>query len=190
MVTYHVYANSGAGDPIDYATPIATTSALSYTTGPLAFPGSWSFGVRASNANGEEQNLDCAVTLMLDATGKDVSAMPAAPMALVATAVAGGGVKVQWTIPLTGTSVPSGFHVYIGLGSPDYTTPVATVAFQSRRGGVWVTDLTGLADGSVYSVGVRAYSAVAEETNTRTVNVTARTSGPAAVHNLTGTATS
>ena len=32
-IGYHVYANTGVGDPINYTTPIGTTNQLSYTTG-------------------------------------------------------------------------------------------------------------------------------------------------------------
>jgi hypothetical protein len=41
-----------------------------------------------------------------------------------------------------------------------------------------------------YTIGVRAYNATAEESNSNTVIVTADATGPAAVGALTGTATS
>ncbi len=59
---YHVYANTGGGDPIDYSSVVDTTATLTYPTSALSYPGTWSFGVRAfDTVSGlEEQNLDCA----------------------------------------------------------------------------------------------------------------------------------
>ncbi len=34
-LTYHVYANTGVGDPIDYSTVVATTPSLTWTSGAL-----------------------------------------------------------------------------------------------------------------------------------------------------------
>ena len=81
-LAYHVYANTGAGDPINYATPIATVSGTAWTSGTLAAPGTWSFGVRAFDGNGEEQNLDCAVVIVLDANGNDITNRPMPPVGL------------------------------------------------------------------------------------------------------------
>jgi hypothetical protein len=52
---YHIYSNTNANDPdgyanadpIDYSLPIATTGLLTWTSSPLAFPGTWRFRVRA-----------------------------------------------------------------------------------------------------------------------------------------------
>lgn len=185
-IYYNIYHNTGQGDPINYGTRAATTDALSVTLGALAYPAIWSFGVRAENENGEEQNLDCEVTIVLDADGNDITAMPAAPTALRAFAIAGGGIRVEWGYSAA-TARPLGFHVYIGPGPPDYSTVAATVAFTAGRAGVWSATLAGLIDGTTYVVGVRAFASVIEETNTATASATADATGPLAVHNLAGT---
>lgn len=82
-IAFHVYGNGGSG-PIDYTTPIATTSSLAWTSGELAAGAMWKFGVRAfDTVSGlEEQNLDAAAVITLDAGGLDVSNRPAPPNAL------------------------------------------------------------------------------------------------------------
>src|SRR5262245_56997796 len=47
---YHVYGNAGQGDPINYAVALATVDGLTWTSAPLAHPGTWRFGVRAFDA--------------------------------------------------------------------------------------------------------------------------------------------
>ena len=182
---YHVYANTGAGDPIDYSSVVDTTATLTYPTSVLSYPGTWSFGVRAfDTVSGlEEQNLDCALTIVLDASGNDITNRPVPPSGLRAFALAGGSIRVEWYYPPTsGAKAPTGFHVYTGTGGmPNYTTPAATVLFSTGIANSFVANMTGFTDGTTYTVGVRAYNATAEETNTTTVTVTAIATGPAAV---------
>ena len=77
-IEYHVYGNTGSGDPIDYSLPLATLSGLSWNSGSLTFPGTWSFNVRAyDTVSGlEEQNLDCAISIILDSSGNDITHWP------------------------------------------------------------------------------------------------------------------
>jgi hypothetical protein len=189
---YQIYSNSGVGDPIDYTTAIATTATLCWTTAPLAAPGVWRFGVRAySTVSGlEEENLDAAVTIVLDAAGNDISNQPKAPTALRAIARQGGTIRVEWAYNTVNPSpVPTGFHLYSGTGgTPNYSSIVATVAFTAAIGGGYFSDVTGLTDGTAYTFGVRAYNGTAEETNTLTATTTADATGPAAVVDLTSTA--
>jgi len=191
-VWYHVYANTGAGDPINYQTPVATVNGFSWTSAPLAYPGAWKFGIRAFYVpNGlEEQNLDCAVTMILDSSGKNITNRPVPPTGLRALAVAGGNIKVEWSYPNSPTvaQTPTGFHVYTGVGSVSYTTPATTVSYASSIAGVYTATLTGLLDDTTYTIGVRAFNATAEEPNTTTVTCTADAVGPAAVQALTGVA--
>jgi hypothetical protein len=191
---YHVYANTGAGDPINYSSVVDTTAILTYTTSALSYPGTWSFGVRAfDTVSGlEEQNLDCTLTIVLDASGIDITNRPAPPLGLRSFALAGGSIRVEWYYPPTsGAKAPSGFHVYTGTaGPPSYTTLAATVLFSSGFANSFVANMTGLTDGTAHTVGVRAYNAMAEETNTTTVSVTAIATGPATVDDLVGVATS
>ncbi len=190
---YHVYANTGIGDPIDYSTVIATTASLTWTSGALAFPGTWMFGVRAFDTVStlEELNLDAAVKIVLGSSGTDITLRPKPPLAARGFATAGGGIRVEWSYnTINPQPVPTGFHVYIGTGgTPSYGSPVATVSFASAIAGSFVANLTGLTGGTVYSIGVRAYNAVAEEPNATIITVTADSVGPSAVVSLTAVAT-
>ena len=191
---YHVRLrqHGSRAHPINYNSILATTGLLSWTPSPLSYPGIWRFGVRAFDPTTslEEQNLDCAVTIVLNASAADITQQPKTPSALRAFARAGGTIRVEWAYNTINPSpVPAGFHVYIGTGGiPSYIAPAATVSFQAAVAGSFMADLTGLSGGTVYTVGVRAYNSPAEEQNTVTVNCTALVTGPAAVVSLTATA--
>ncbi len=187
---YQVFSNTGAADPIDYNVPIATTAALSWTSGPLAYPDTWRFGVRAFDTGGQEENLDCAVTLILSGSATDVSQQPAPPIGLRAFATAAAGIRVEWAYnTINPLVVPTGFHVYIGTsGSPNYTSAAATISYGAAIAGTFVANLTGLTSGTTYTIGVRAFNSITEEPNTITVNCTADSAGPSAVVDLTATA--
>jgi hypothetical protein len=189
-VQYHVYANLGNRDPIDYKSPIATVSTTTWTSAALASPGTWQFGVRAFDANGEEQNLDCAVTVVLDSHGNDITNVPAPPGGLRAFATAGGSIRMEWWYPVAGgPKAPRGFHVYSGTGGiPNYATPAATVLSSAGLFNTYQANLAGFSDGIAYAIGVRAYNSSGEESNTTVVTVTADTNGPAAVSSLTAIA--
>jgi hypothetical protein len=181
---YNIYSNAGSG-PINYSTPVATVYGLTWTSGPLAYPDTWMFGVRAFDSGGEEQNLDAAITLILDGGGNDITNRPIAPFGLRAFATAGGGIRAEWSYNVINpTPVPTGFHVYIGTPTVSYSSPAATVSFQAAIAGTFVANIPGLTSGDVYQVGVRAYNGVAEEPNTVTVTVTADSVGPSPVISL------
>jgi len=188
-LSYNIYSNTGAGDPINYSTPVATTSALTYTSAPLAFPGTWMWAVRAFNAVGEEKNLDCEVTFILDAAGFDITNRPFAPFALRGFATKSGGVRLEWKQPQSSAAkAPIGFHVYYWSGgTPNYSTIRATVSGGAALGGTYVANLAGLTDGVAYSLAVRAFNTTAEENNTATVSVVADATGPSSVISLTST---
>jgi hypothetical protein len=192
-IEYCVYTNSGAGDPINYASPVATVSALTCTLPGLTCPGTWSFGVRAiDTVSGlEEQNLDCAVTVVLDASGNDLTKRPGPPSGLRAFALAGGTIRAEWYYPPSvGSNAPLGFHAYVGTGgSPNYSTPAATVLFATGAANTFVANLASMTNGTTYTIGVRAYNATAEEPNIKTVSVTADSTGPEQVDSLAGFAT-
>lgn len=189
-IVYHVYANNGAGGPVDYTTILATVSGLTYTTTALSFPGDYTFAVRAYDnvALIEETNVDARVRLVLDSSGNNVTGRPNAPTGLTALATAGGGASLAWQYnPGAQGGAPTGFHVYAGSPTPSYGSPVATVPYATGRA-VFTAQLSGLTGGTTYQVVVRAYNAVAEEPNTNDVSFVAATAGPAAVDSLTGTA--
>lgn len=192
-VHYDVYMSPAVGQPIDYDTPVATTAGLTWTSGPLLVPGPWSFGVRAANLYGEEQNLDCSVTVLFDANGNDISNVPPPPVGLRAFPTAGAKIKVEWSAGLPSANPkkrPSGFHVYMSAGtSLSYSSPAATVSATTgitaggAIAGAYQTTLQGV-DGTLYTIGVRAFNSVAEEANTTTVTATADGTGPLDVSNL------
>jgi hypothetical protein len=191
-VWYHVYANTGTGDPINYATPVATVDGLTWTSSPLAYPGTWKFGVRAfyDGSGLEDHNLDCEVEIILDPNGNDITNRPGFPTGLRALPVAGGNIKVEWSYANLArrAQTPTGFHVYVGVGSLDYASPVASVAYTSSIMSSFTTVLTGLTSGTTYTIGVRAYNATAEEPNTMTIACTSDAIGPTAVQSLTAIA--
>ncbi len=191
-VWYHVYANTGAGDPINYEMPVATVDGLSWTTAALSYPGDWKFGVRAfyDSSGLEEQNLDCAVEIVLDSGGNDITNRPEPPTGLRALAIAGGNIKVEWSYPNPASvaKMPTGFNVYIGVGSVSYVTPAATVSYAASIMNAFTAVLTGLESGTTYTIGVRANNATAEELNANTVSCTSDATGPSSVECLTGVA--
>src|SRR5665213_3448713 len=100
-ISYNLYRNAGSGGPIDYSSPIATTTATTWTAPAapgLAYPGDWKFGVRAMWLDDalEEQNLDAAVELFLDASGLDISRRPTEPSGLRAIPQTAGAIRVEW----------------------------------------------------------------------------------------------
>ena len=63
-------------------------------------------------------------------------------------------------------------------GTPNYAHRRRRSASQAAIAGTFVADLSGLANGTTYTIGVRAYNATAEEPNTTTVTCTADSTGP------------
>jgi large repetitive protein len=188
---YNVYSNAGAG-PINYASPLATvpTGTTSFVVPSTLTPGTWKFAVRAFNPNGEDKNLTAAVTIVIDANGKDVTNRPAAPLGLRAFPAKAGALRVEWHYPRTsGPKAPAGFHVYCTAGPTlSYAAPAATVAYAAGLFGMFGVNLTGLVAGTAYAIGVRAYNATGEEPNTVAVAATADATGPAAVDSLVSVA--
>ncbi len=187
---YDVYGSPAVDRPIAYGgSPLIQIQATNWTTPLLAAPGAYRFGTRAANSYGEEQNLDCAISIVLDALGNDATNRPTPPIGLRAFATAAGGIRVEWHYPPTrGAGAPTGFHVYIGTGgTPNYSNSVAAVPFGAAILNSFVADLSGLTDGTTYAIGVRACNASGEEANTSMVSVTADASGPGPVASLNAT---
>jgi hypothetical protein len=188
---YHVYKNDLLGGPIDYTTPIATTSGTSVN---LAAPGASkdaSYAVRAFDVGSglEERNVDARVRVVTDGAGVDVTNRPSAPSGLTATATAGGTAQVAWQYPRVNPGgTPTGFHVYLGTPTPAYGSPALTVPYDGRA--TYQASLAGLADGVAYQVAVRAYNASAEEPNAVVAAVTGDATGPLPVDDLAGSVTS
>lgn len=191
-VSYSIYG-SEAGGPIDYSSPIAVTTETHWATPPLAVPGLYRFGVRATSmlSGLEESNADAVVEIALDATGVDVTSRPAPVANLRAYAAAAGVVRVEWThVMPSGANRPTGFRVYAGTPTPNYSTPLATVPATASLAGTFRANLTGLADGVPVAIAVRAYNAASEDASTSYITATPDATPPAAVGGLTGTAVS
>ena len=192
-VAYHIYMNRGTGDLINYEVPIATLAGDRWTSAPMTVPGEYRLAVRAfdSSTGLEEQNIDVVIELRLEAGGNDVTAVPDAPVGLRAFPLAGGKVRVEWTSPYTDPRrKPLGFHIYMELAtSSGSSTLVSTIPWSRGRLGWFSTDLAGLAEGLSYSIGVRAFNAVGEESNARVVTVEVDSTPPGLVDGLAAVAT-
>lgn len=193
-VAYHVYANDGAGGPIDYGTVYAETTGLSFTTDTLTGPAVWSFGVRAHDHDTglEERNVDAVVTIRLDAAGHDITNIPAPVLALTGHAGKAGTATLSWQYQTSDQAkAPRQFNVYQGLagggGGVNYATPVATVPYRALLR-VFQATVSSLTDGTTYLFSVRAANATGEEQSMTTVSVLAETSGPSAVIGVSASA--
>lgn len=161
-ISYNIYANDGNGGEVDYLTPIATTSNLSYTVGPLALPSDNTFAVRAfDTVSGiEEANTDARVRIIIDADGNDVTARPNAVVGLSTVATSGQTCWVSWGYDSTGQGgAPTLFKVTLTAGTtPSLANPVASVAYLPGISG-YGCSLTGLAGNTPYTIAVQAVGA-------------------------------
>jgi hypothetical protein len=168
-IVYNIYANDGGGGPVNYTTPIATTSSLSYVTGMLHAGSDTTFAVRAEDtaSNLEEANTDTCVRVALDANGNDIGGRPNAPHALALSTAAGGGCLVSWAyFQAADSATPVGFQVFLSedpsavCGSLASTVPYVygQVGYTCPLHGPYVL--------STYSASVRAYNAAGSDGNT------------------------
>src|SRR5438309_1221755 len=114
-IAYNIYASHGAGGPVNYAAPIATTTGLTFTTGPLPPGSDTTFAVRAldTSTNLEESNTDALVRIVLDANGADVSGRPNPPHAVVLSPAPAGSCLVSWAFAAVQSGKPVGFQVFL-----------------------------------------------------------------------------
>jgi hypothetical protein len=194
-VNYRLYANDGHGGPVNYSTPIQDGPSTSFAT--AVAPGDWTYAVRASDpiSGIEERNTDATVRIVIGPDLTDRTAVPNPVIGLTAWATAGGGCKLDFVYSRTGQGgPPTSFHAYYWpAGSVDWSDPAGTCTGLASRAVSWgpgdVTQhfamtLSGLADGVDYEVGVRAANDSGDDGSTRTVPVTGKGSGPAAVAGL------
>ena len=174
-IAYNVYSNDGAGGPVNYSTPIATTTALTYVTTALMAGSNTTFAVRAFDAstNLEEANIDASATIILDANGNDVSARPNAPHALVLLPTSAGSCLVSWAFnAVAQAGVPVGFQIFLTEGtSVDYSSPAGVVPYIPGQVG-YTYQLPGPYSVSTYTASVRSYNATTSDGNTITVTAT------------------
>src|SRR6266852_878934 len=125
---YRIYSNDGHGGPVNYTTPIASTSSLSFTCPPLALSSDTTLVVRTYDSvlGIEDSNTDARVRILLDQNGQDISGRPNAPEALYVRPLEGGGCRASWSYLPSAAPSPLGFFVYLTQGtSVNYTTPAA-----------------------------------------------------------------
>lgn len=164
-ISYNIYGNDHAGGPVDYSAVVANTPSLTYSPTALPLDSDNLFAVRTlDSATGlEDRNVDAVVRIVIDASGADVTNRPPPAVNVSAIAHAAGKALVTWTFNrLAGGMAPVGFKVYLTIGSSvDYTaSPTATVPYANDPATIYTATLAGLADGTAYSIGVRAYNAV------------------------------
>jgi hypothetical protein len=191
---YHIYQNDGAGGPIDYAFAVASVAGLQWVSPSLSGPGRYKFAVRCYDpfSGLEEQNLDAAVELSLDESGRDVTRQPPPPVGLRAVPLPGGTVRIEWASRPGDPRhpPPDEFAVYVGSGgSIDFDRPRARIPWSNSRLGAFWADLHGLERGT-HAVCVRARSfAAGEETNNHIIWITVDDTPPSAVDLLMAAAT-
>jgi hypothetical protein len=157
-ISYHIYANDGQGGEVDYATPIATTTAFTFTVGPLVAPSDNTFAVRAFDTTSgiEEANTDARVRVVIDPVGNDVSARPNPVNGLSARRTAGGTCWVSWGYDATGQGgPPTRFDVTRTTGP---SSPVASVAYLPGVAG-YGCSLSGLVPTNAYAIAVQSIGA-------------------------------
>jgi hypothetical protein len=168
-IVYNIYANGGAGGPVNFTTPIATTTSLSYVTGMLPAGSDTTFAVRAKDtaSNLEEANTDACVRVALDANGNDIGGRPNPPHALLLSTAAGGGCLVSWAyFQAAGSATPVGFQVFLSEGSSAlFGSLASTVPYVYGQVG-YICRLPGPYVLSTYSASVRAYNAAGSDGNT------------------------
>lgn len=158
-ILYRVYSNDGAGGPLNYVQPIATTTNLSYVTSALAAPGDYRFAVRAydTQAGREEANTEVRARIRLDAQGRDVTATPNAAFAVVARPTSAGGCRVSWAYSASGQGgKPTQFALSIVPDLLASTTPAPVVVNYAPGVTSYSWDFAALTDQASYTVFVRA----------------------------------
>jgi hypothetical protein len=189
VIVYDVFSNDGHGGPIDYTTPIGTTSSLSYVLPSLATSADWSFGVRSRDtANAvTDLNVDARVRIHLDASGNDLASLPNPPVSMNATPSKAGGVYLTWQYERRGQgALPKSFKVYItpvSAGSPSWITPAASIAFRADRD-LYAATVGGLSNGVEYFLGVRSSNDAGIESNVNVLRVVGDNSPPTSVLGL------
>jgi len=156
-ILYRVYWNGGGGGPIDYATPIATTSEVVFTPGPLGMPSDNLFAVRAFDADSgiEEENTDNILRIVLDSQGRDITRRPRKPYALFAREISPGSCKVSWVYHEVGQlGSPSHFLISIQADDAPDSDPISSMAPYLRGVAYYAKEFEGLCEGRSYTLRV------------------------------------
>jgi hypothetical protein len=146
----------------------------------------WQYAAVRVQGNGYESAASEPVRVDFDNAGDLINPrLPAWPLEVAATPIAGGEFRITWVYDPWGQGDwPADFAVYEGAdaGSIDYDTIVGTVAFDPAAGEQVFTTSETYGDGTEHCFAVRGRnsSGVEEKNTITTAVVTARASGPAA----------
>jgi hypothetical protein len=193
MTKTHIYKGDSNGGPIDYGTPIGDVAGLQFTFPGLPAGSVTRFGVRNyDDATGlEETNIDAVTTVIVDASGANVSDVPGAPSAVSARPAGPTSVTVAWQyLPDPSRPDPMTFNIYMSIGNVvDWTAaPAASVPFVAgARDFRHVA--TGLQSGTAYAFGVRSARGAALSPPTSSVAMPPIPAPPSNVLDLTGQTT-
>lgn len=170
--SYRIYSNHGTGGPVDFSSPVATTSDPAYDSGPLGVSTDTTFVVRAYDLGTglEQAGSEARARVVVGPDGSDLSGLPNAPHALVLSPSQGGGGRVSWAYaPAEGFGPPTGFRVFLGPGPVvDYSSPAATVPYTRGRVG-YSCVLPGPPTLTACTAAVRSCNAAGAEGNSNTV---------------------
>lgn len=190
VISYRIFANDGAGGPVNYASPIATVSGLTYTGSALAHGSNTILAVRSyDSANSiDDMNMHVRQTILINSSGVNVTSVPTSPVGVTARTRAGGQAAVEWMFSPLSAPIPTGFHVYMNSGSTvNFSlSPVATVPWAQRRR-TYGAVLSGLSDGVTYAFGVRAYNSIADDGNTVSTTAIGAVNAPLPIPSISST---
>jgi hypothetical protein len=189
-IQYNIYSNDGIpGDPIDEATPMATTAATTLVVTGILPGDSWDFLVRTIDQDTglEEDNKIAIAHVIIDADNNDSTLAPAVASDVSVRATPAGTAIVTWNYNPAGIGdPPEGFHIYIGEGVVDFDAPVATVPYLPGSP-TFRASLDSLADGTDYAVAIVAYNDHGVSAPSAVAPVVGSLDGPQAVTDLTAT---
>lgn len=198
VTSYKVYSNHGSG-PIDYSAPVKTVSTAAAAWSETGVAGAWAIAVRAVKGGIEEDNVH--VRYDFELAGSPLALLedpPATPINLVATAIAGGAIRLQLDYPAVAEVSAKAETVNVygdgGTGTVDYTSPLLTIAVPEHDLGRGVFALLGetaaLSDATTYTFAARAStSGGRESTSSEEASATADATAPGEVVALSGAAT-
>ena len=165
-IVYRIYANDGAGGAVDFTTPVASTTDLTYVTPPLPVSSDFTFAVRAYDPTTgfEEANTDAVARAVVSPLGDDATGRPNAPHAVVLSPSPSGGCKVVWAYgPDRRCGTPDGFRVYVGPPGSPAGRPAATVGYHASQVG-YASEIAGPFAFAPHTAVVESYNAAGSAT--------------------------
>jgi hypothetical protein len=196
-VVYRIYANTGAGDPIDWEAPVATVSGLTWNTPALAFSTDWSFGMRPYDdvLMLEYQGIDATTRVIVGPNGEDLTDRPPPVQNVIVTGAEGLALNVAWSFGVVNSGTysfvrPTGFKVWhaVAPGPIDYDDPPSVTVPYAVGQINYSATITGLTAGTDYVIGVRSYGVLSDDGSVDVVLATVDGTAPSAPQSLVATA--